>query len=43
MSFAAWGPNGDEVTYEDLVDGTGKRKAGYNKLPFCSKQADLDG
>jgi hypothetical protein len=38
-----WGPDGEEVTYEDLLKGTGKHKPGYNKLRFCAKQADLDG
>jgi hypothetical protein len=38
-----WGPDGEEVTYRDLVDGTGKEKAGYRKLGFCAKQARRDG
>ena len=38
-----WGPDGEEVTYEDLIKGTGKHKPGYDKLQFCAKQADLDG
>jgi len=27
-----WGPNTDEVTYRDLMDGTGKDKVGYKKI-----------
>jgi len=38
-----WGPDGEEVTYEDLIAGTGKDKSGYKKLNFCAKQANLDG
>lgn len=38
-----WGENDDdEVTYKDLVEGTGKSKAGYRKLIFCGKQAAKD-
>ncbi|KAI4592133.1 hypothetical protein KJ359_011508 [Pestalotiopsis sp. 9143b] len=38
-----WGPDDEEVTYRDLVDGTGKEKAGYRKLSFCANQARRDG
>lgn len=38
-----WGPDGAEVTYRDVVDGTGEDKAGYEKLRFCAKQAQRDG
>jgi len=38
-----WGPDGEEVTYRDLVDGAGKAKAGYEKLRFCAQQARRDG
>jgi hypothetical protein len=34
---------GQEVTYNDLVDGTGKEKSGYNKIRFCSDKAATDG
>jgi hypothetical protein len=34
-----WGPDADEVTYKDLIDGAGKDKAGYKKLEFCAEQA----
>lgn len=32
-----------EVTFKDLVDGTGIGKAGYNKIRFCAEQARYDG
>ncbi|KAF2807550.1 HET-domain-containing protein [Mytilinidion resinicola] len=38
-----WGPDGDEVTYKDIIDGTGSGKAGYDKLRFCAVQAKNDG
>ncbi|KAF2253361.1 HET-domain-containing protein [Trematosphaeria pertusa] len=37
-----WGRDGDEVTYKDIVDGTGSAKAGYDKLRFCAAQAKND-
>ena len=36
-----WGA--EEVTFRDLIDGTGKGKAGYRKLQFCGEQARRDG
>ena len=38
-----WGRDGDEVTYKDIIDGTGSDKAGYDKLHFCAVQAKNDG
>jgi hypothetical protein len=38
-----WGPDSEEVTYQDLVNGTGKDKGGYSKLHFCADQAQRDG
>ena len=35
--------DGEEVSLEDLMDGTGKDKAGYDKIRFCGKQAAHDG
>jgi hypothetical protein len=35
-----WGA--EEVTFKDLIDGTGKNKAGYEKIEFCRKQAARD-
>jgi hypothetical protein len=34
-----WGADDEEVTFKDLMDGTGKSKAGYIKIRFCGKQA----
>ena len=33
----------EEVTFKDMVDGTSKSKAGYNKIQFCGEQAKRDG
>jgi hypothetical protein len=38
-----WGPDTEEVTFKELVEGTGKHKAGYNKIRFCAEQAKCDG
>ncbi|KAK5651335.1 hypothetical protein OQA88_12568 [Cercophora sp. LCS_1] len=38
-----WGPDSEEVTFQDLTDGTGKDKAGYDKIRFCADQADQHG
>jgi hypothetical protein len=38
-----WGADEEEVTFEDLRDGSGTIKAGYKKLLFCGKQAQKDG
>ena len=38
-----WGANDEEVTFKDIVKGTGKSKAGYSKIRFCAKQAANDG
>ena len=32
-----------EVTFKDLMDGTGKSKIGYGKIRFCGQQAECDG
>src|SRR2546421_11180354 len=37
-----WGADGDEVTFKDLMKGTGEGKAGYQKIRFCGKQAAAD-
>jgi hypothetical protein len=33
----------EEVTFADLLDGSGKEKAGYGKIQFCGEQARRDG
>jgi hypothetical protein len=37
-----WGRHGDEVTMKDLLEGTSKNKASYNKIDFCRTQAASD-
>ena len=37
-----WGVDTEEVTYRDLMDGTGKNKTGYKKIRFCGEQAGRD-
>ena len=32
-----------EVTFQDLIEDTGKDKAGYKKIKFCGQQAERDG
>jgi hypothetical protein len=36
-----WGA--EEVTFKNLVDGTGKSKAGYSKIQLCGEQAKRNG
>lgn len=38
-----WGTDEEEVTFRDMMDGTGKTKLGYRKIQFCGKQASVDG
>ncbi|KAK5110510.1 hypothetical protein LTR85_001000 [Meristemomyces frigidus] len=38
-----WGADEEEVTYKDLVAGTGKSKSGFRKLEFCADRARQDG
>lgn len=38
-----WGTDSKEVAFKDPMEGTGKNKAGYNKIEFCCKQAASDG
>jgi hypothetical protein len=38
-----WGLNTEEVTFKDIVEGTGAYKPGYQKLKFCANQARQDG
>jgi hypothetical protein len=34
-----WRADKDEVTFDDLQNGSGKSKAGYTKIRFCGEQA----
>ncbi|KAM0147375.1 hypothetical protein ACHAPG_010616 [Botrytis cinerea] len=38
-----WGPNNEEVTFENILNGTGEVKPGYEKIRFCGEQAKQDG
>jgi hypothetical protein len=38
-----WGHDGEEITFKDIIDRTGKTKKGYEKLQFCATQSKADG
>ncbi|KAK5702989.1 hypothetical protein LTR97_003935 [Elasticomyces elasticus] len=38
-----WGLDSEEVTFDDISNGTGTNKAGYAKIGFCARQAQQDG
>jgi hypothetical protein len=38
-----WGEDSEEYTFKDLMEGTGRNKAGYKKIEFCRKQAASHG
>jgi hypothetical protein len=38
-----WLADTEEPTFEDLSNGTGKNKPGYEKIQFCGEQARQDG
>jgi len=38
-----WGADAEEVSFSDLVNGTGKNKPGYDKIKFCGEQGRRDG
>lgn len=38
-----WGPDADEVTFQDLAANTAEGKAGYEKVRFCADRARRDG
>ena len=33
-----WGADHEEITFNDLKNGSGKTKAGYAKIQFCGTQ-----
>jgi hypothetical protein len=35
--------DGEEVTYDDVLQGVGENKSGYDKIRFCAQQAARDG
>ena len=38
-----WGADTEEVSFKDLISGTGESKSGYEKIRFCGEQARRDG
>ena len=38
-----WGADDEEVSFQDIVNGAGKQKAGFRKIVFCGRQAASDG
>ena len=38
-----WAVDEDEVTFDDLITGRGKTKAGYLKVRFSGRQAENEG
>ena len=38
-----WGADTEEVTFRDLMDGTGENKVGHDKIRLCGEQASRDG
>lgn len=38
-----WGADENEVTFDDLKEGSGRNKAGYTKIRLCGEQARRDG
>ena len=38
-----WRAHSEEVSFKDMMDGTGKSKPGYDKIRFCGEQARCDG
>jgi ankyrin repeat protein len=38
-----WGADDEEVSFRDILDGTGSDKEGYRKLLFCGQQAARHG
>jgi hypothetical protein len=38
-----WGKNEDEVTYQELLNGSGHTKRGYDKIEKCCRQTIEDG
>jgi len=37
-----WGADTEEVTFRDLIEGTGQHKIGWEKIKFCVEQARRD-
>jgi hypothetical protein len=37
-----WGDDDEELNFKDLIEGSGKTKAGHKKILFCGEQAARD-
>jgi hypothetical protein len=37
-----WGMDIEEVTFKDIIDGTGEDRRGYDKIQFCGERAKRD-
>ncbi|KAI1361763.1 heterokaryon incompatibility protein-domain-containing protein [Xylaria arbuscula] len=37
-----WGPDEEELTFQDVNGGTGLKKKGYQKILFCGQQAAVN-
>ena len=40
--FHTWGKEEDEVTFQDIKNGSGRLKLGYAKIEFCGEQIARD-
>jgi len=38
-----WGPDCEEVSFQDIEAGSGQNKSGYDKILFCARRAAADG
>jgi hypothetical protein len=38
-----WGPDNEELTFQEMTNGSGQSKIGYRKIEFCRDQANKDG
>jgi ankyrin repeat domain-containing protein 50 len=38
-----WEADNQELTFQDVMNGTGRSKSGYRKIQFCGDQAKKDG
>jgi len=38
-----WEADDQEVTFQQIRDGSGRRKRGYRKIVFCGEQAAIHG
>lgn len=43
MLSHTWGLENEEVTFAEMMQGSGRSKAGYKKIKFCGERAARDG